>query len=108
MATKLQNSASFKTILQQDKPVLVDFYADWCGPCQMQLPIVDALSKTHGEQVEVLKVDVDQHQEIAQAYGVRSIPTLLLFQNGEVVDKMVGYQSAQVLETKVLQLAATA
>ena len=80
-------------------------YADWCGPCQMQLPVVDALSDKHSDQLEVVKVDVDQHQAIAQSYGVRSIPTLLLIQNNKVIDKMVGYQSQQVLEGKLLQLA---
>ena len=90
------------------KLVILDFYADWCGPCQMQLPVVEELSNKYADQVEVLKINVDEQPDIAQAFGVRSIPALFLLQNQQVVDKMVGYQSQQVLENKLAELAITA
>lgn len=108
MAKTVKSAAEFKTILEQDKPVLIDFYADWCGPCQMQLPVVEELSNKYTDSLEVLKINVDEHPDIAGAFGVRSIPALFLLQNKEVVDSMVGYQSQQVLENKLQGLAITA
>lgn len=107
MATTIKSAAEFNTIVEQNKPVLIDFYADWCGPCQMQLPVVEELSNKYADQVEVLKINVDEQPDIAQAFGVRSIPALFLLQNQQVVDKMVGYQSQQVLENKLTELAIT-
>ncbi len=104
MAKIIQSTKEFNTILAQDKTVLLDFYADWCGPCQMQLPVVDQLSEKYADQLEVLKIDVDKHPELAQAYGVRSIPALFLVRDQAIQDKMVGYQSATVLEDKLQQL----
>ncbi|WP_020537057.1 thioredoxin [Lewinella cohaerens] len=104
MAKIIQSTDEFNTILAQDKTVLLDFYADWCGPCQMQLPVVDQLSEKYADQLEVLKIDVDKHPGLAQAYGVRSIPALFLVRDQAIQDKMVGYQSATVLEGKFQQL----
>jgi thioredoxin 1 len=104
MAKIIQSTDEFNTILAQDKTVLLDFYADWCGPCQMQLPVVDQLSEKYADQLEVLKIDVDKHPGLAQAYGVRSIPALFLVRDQAIQDKMVGYQSATVLEGKFKQL----
>jgi thioredoxin 1 len=75
--------------------VLIDFYADWCGPCQMMEPAVEAVAED--TEATVLKVDVDRHQALAGEYGVQSIPTLLVFADGELVDRMVGAQSEQSL-----------
>lgn len=108
MATTVKSAAEFKAIIDQAKPVLLDFYADWCGPCQMQLPVVDQLSEKYADQLEVLKIDVDKHPDLAQAFGVRSIPALFLLNNQEVTDRMVGYQSQDVLEQKLAALAITA
>lgn len=108
MAKIIQSAQEFNTILAQDKTVLLDFYADWCGPCQMQLPVVDELSEKYGDQLEVLKIDVDKHPDLAQAYGVRSIPALFIVRDQEIQDSMVGYQSATVLENKLLNLQVTA
>ena len=108
MAKSIKSAAEFKSIIDQNKPVLIDFYADWCGPCQMQLPVVEQLATKHADQVEVLKINVDEHPDIASAFGVRSIPALFILRDQQVVDQMVGYQSEQVLETKLASLAITA
>ncbi|WP_243291202.1 thioredoxin [Bacillus sp. FJAT-47783] len=77
--------------------VLADFWAPWCGPCKMIAPVLEELDQEMGSDVKVVKIDVDENQETAQKYGVMSIPTLLVFKNGEVVDKAVGYQPKEAL-----------
>ena len=97
MAAEQIKKADFnEKVLQSDKPVLIDFWATWCGPCQMQGPIVEELSE---ELTDVLvgKVNVDEEPDLAERYSVMSIPTLLVFKNGEVVQKAVGLQSKENL-----------
>ncbi|MFN2260449.1 MAG: thioredoxin, partial [Psychroflexus sp.] len=77
-------------VLESDKPVMVDFWAAWCGPCRMVAPIVDELSSEYGDKAVIAKVDVDQNQEFAAKYGVRNIPTVLFFKDGEMVNRQVG------------------
>ena len=92
------NSSSFsQEVLNSDKPVLVDFFATWCGPCKMLSPIVDQLADEHPE-IKVCKLDVDQSQDLAQQYQVMSIPTLILFKNGQAANKVVGLQTKANLE----------
>ena len=87
---KVATSANFKDIISGDKPVLVDFWAVWCGPCRMLSPTVDEISETYADKLEVVKCNVDDCQDIAMEYGIRSSPTLLFFKNGEPVERTVG------------------
>ncbi len=77
-------------VLKSDKPVLVDFWATWCGPCKAIAPVVDEIAKDFKGKVKVGKLDVDQNQQVAGKYGIRSIPTLLVFKGGRVVDTIIG------------------
>ncbi len=90
MALELTDGNFQELVLNSDKPVLVDFWAAWCGPCRMLGPIVEELHNDYDGKAVVGKVDVDNNQQIAMQYGIRNIPTVLIFKNGEVVDKFVG------------------
>ncbi|MDA0316462.1 MAG: thioredoxin [Flavobacteriaceae bacterium] len=90
MALEITDANFEETVLNSSKPVLVDFWAAWCGPCRMVGPIIDEISTEYAEKAVVGKVDVDANQEFAAKYGVRNIPTVLVFQNGEVVGRQVG------------------
>lgn len=79
--------------------VLVDFYAVWCGPCKMMHPVIEELS--NNSNIKIIKVDVDKHEELARKYAVMSIPTLLLFKNGEVIEKNIGFTPKDILESWV-------
>ncbi|MCT4545032.1 MAG: thioredoxin [Vallitalea sp.] len=88
-------------VLNSDIPVLVDFYADWCGPCKMMAPVIDELAKKYEGKAKIGKLNVDQNGETAQKYRVMSIPTMLLIKNGEVIDTVVGAVPQQQLESKI-------
>jgi thioredoxin 1 len=80
------------------KPVLFDFFATWCGPCKMQTPILEELAKKMGDSVEIKKVDVDQHMDLAEKYGIRVVPTLIIEKDGKIVQSMEGVTDISTLE----------
>lgn len=91
-----------REVLSSDRPVLVDFWATWCGPCKMIAPILEELATEHGDKLKVAKIDIDINGQTAQKYGVMSIPTLILFKNGQAAERLVGYMPKAQLEAKVL------
>ena len=95
MALEITDATFAEVVLQSDKPVMVDFWAAWCGPCRMVGPIIDELSNEYDGKAVVGKVDVDANQEFAAKYGVRNIPTVLVFKNGELVGRQVGVAPKQ-------------
>ncbi len=91
----------FNELIKSDKPTLVDFFATWCGPCRMQGPVLEEVKNKVGDTANVLKVDIEKNVELAQRYRVQSVPTLILFKNGEPVWRAVGLQQGDVLEAKI-------
>lgn len=102
--TKTENMGKFSDIIRSSTPVFVDFYATWCGPCQTMMPIIDAIKNEYGNKLRVLKVDVDKNLDASQKYKVRSVPTLILFKNGEILWRGSGMHSKSDLK-KILQKA---
>jgi len=90
-----------KEVLQSDIPVLVDFWAEWCGPCRMIAPAVDAVAGDYAGKLKVLKLNIDKEASVAAKFGVMSIPTLILFKKGQVVEQIVGAMPKQKIEEKV-------
>jgi thioredoxin 1 len=97
------NKPSFSDLIKGETPVLVDFYADWCGPCKQQAPILKQLTDRVGDKVRVVKINVDNAQKAADQYQIRSIPTMILFKNGKIVWRQSGVQPLKTLEGLVNQ-----
>ncbi len=91
----------FEDIIKSEKPVLIDFFATWCGPCKMMHPVLEELHEKVGDKARVIKIDIDKNQELAAIYNVRSVPTLMIFRNGELKWRTSGVQPIQTLEQEL-------
>ncbi len=97
-------SQNYKELIESGKPLVIDFWAEWCGPCRMVSPIIDELAQEFDEQVVIGKCDVDNNDEVSAEFRVRNIPTILFFKGGQVVDKQVGATTKEALAAKVKAL----
>lgn len=104
MIHHIENERILSEVLKNEKLVIVDFFAEWCGPCQMLSPILIEIEKEYSEKLEIYKVNVDESQECAMRYGITAMPTLLFFKNGEEVERQVGYLEKDELEKIVQEL----
>jgi len=97
--------ANFHDLINQNTPVVVDFYADWCGPCKKMPPILDEVKKNFGSKVHILKVDVDKNQKAAQKYNIKSIPTLMIFKSGKIMWRKSGVAQVGEIKQAVAQIS---
>ncbi|MDR0833043.1 MAG: thioredoxin [Candidatus Symbiothrix sp.] len=101
---KQVTDTNFKELLNGDKPLVVDFWAEWCGPCKMIGPSIDELHKEYEGKVEIGKCNVDENMDLPAEFGIRSIPTILFFKGGQIVDKIIGAAGKDVIDAKIKAL----
>ncbi len=104
MAVAVTDDTFEQEVLKSDVPVIVDFWAEWCGPCKMIAPIVEEIGNQYGDKLKVAKVDVDSNTKVATQYGIMSIPSLLFFKEGEVVDQIVGAVPKKDIEARLTKV----
>lgn len=98
---EIQSKSELTALINSNTPVLLDFYADWCGPCQSLLPVVESLADKHKDDFSIVKINIDTHQDLAQEYAIRSIPSLLFIKDQKVQEKLVGLHTEEQLDTKI-------
>jgi thioredoxin len=104
---KVATDANFEElVLKSERPVVVDFWAAWCGPCRLVSPVVESIGEKHADKISVAKVNTDENQGLAMRYSIFSIPTLILFQNGREAARLVGYMPQEVMEERLGQFLA--
>lgn len=101
MSVKILNEENFDSFISSDNPVVVDFWADWCGPCKMMAPIFEKVSEEYAEKLEFGKLNVESFQHIANAFGIQSIPSLIIFRNRKIVGRIVGFNEENILKEKI-------
>ncbi|RYF87508.1 MAG: thioredoxin [Chitinophagaceae bacterium] len=99
----METKKTFKEIINGGKPVLVDFFAEWCGPCKMMPPVLHEVKQALGDEVTIIKIDVDRNDALANQYGIQGVPTLIIFQNGEIKWRQSGVVPARQLQTALQQ-----